>query len=115
MCVIRDAMFASLGETEMGLDGKMYMAMYVGDVLTWVPFEDDTEAKKKRKPRRKPKCKFPEIPIDYVCEGDIYTGEDGNSYIAKVIEGKMRWKLYDETTQNKTVNVVVNVTVNITI
>jgi hypothetical protein len=115
MCVVRDAMFAELFETEIGMDGKMYMAMYVDGVMTWVCLEEDSPAKNKNKSRRKPVRKFPEIPLDCVCENDVFTGEDGKSYVAKRVNGKMCWKLYTDTPKASTVNVSVNVTVNINI
>jgi hypothetical protein len=97
----------------MGMDGKMYSAMYVDGVMTWVCIEEDSPVKKKNKSRRKPARKYPTIPIEYVFENDVYKGADEMDYVAKLVNGKMCWKLYTEMPASSTVNVSVNVTVNI--
>jgi hypothetical protein len=113
MCVVRDILYAEHFDTEMGLDGKMYIALYVDGVMSWVCLDDDNQVKKKKKHHRKnSQSKYPLIPIDCVVEHDVYTGEDGKSYIAKCVRGKMCWKLHTPPKDNS-INVTVNVFITI--
>jgi hypothetical protein len=50
------------------------------------------------KPRKSNKSnKYPLIPLECVSINDIYTGEDGNQYIAKTIKGRVSWSLHTKS------------------
>jgi hypothetical protein len=94
--------FASVFDTEIGIDGKVYIAQYVEDNLCWVCMSDDspTETTKSRqlsKSKSTTPNKYPSIPLDCVCVNDVFTGEDGNSYIARKVKGQMSWSLLTKT------------------
>lgn len=110
MCPTTPIEFASVYDTEIGYDGQMYMAQFVDGLLCWVcldgvsssPSEEVTKSgrsKSKQRQRQKQNAstKYPSIPLECATTDEIYVGGDGNSYIAKMVKGRMSWSLHTQS------------------
>jgi hypothetical protein len=110
MCPSTPIEFASVYDTEIGYDGQMYMAQYVDGLLCWVcldgvSFSQSEEAPKsgrsKQRQRQRQKqntCnKYPSIPLECATVNEVYVGEDGNAYIAKMVKGRMSWSAHTKS------------------
>ncbi len=111
------ACFASVYATEFGVAGKLYIAQYVDGQLCWVCMDNDSSTEKTKKSRKSNKSKrntsnkYPSIPLECVSTNDVHIGEDGNSYIARMVKGKMSWSLHTQTYGwNTTTNINITIT-----
>lgn len=89
--------FVCAFDTEIGMDGKVYIAKYVDGCLSWCCAEENnspTVTPKKSKAKAK---KYPSISLTEVIIGDVYIGEDGNSYVAQMGKNGMHWNLHTQS------------------
>ena len=104
MCPVTPIELVSMYDTEVGCDGQLYIAQYIGGVLSWVCMdggasfqEKSTKSNKSKSARRSNANKYPSVPLELVTEHEVYSGEDGNSYIARMVKGRMSWSLHTQT------------------
>ena len=99
MCPVTPIEFASVYDTEIGSDDLLYIAQYMDGSLCWVCVDggsssEDKPKKSDKSKQRSKSNKFPIVPLECVSTNDIYTGEDGNQYIAKIVKGRVSWSLH---------------------
>lgn len=108
MCPTTPIEFASVYDTEIGFDGQMYMAQYVDGLFCWVCLDGvslsqsnetpkSVRSKQRRKQKQNVSNKYPSIPLECVTVNEIHVGGDGNSYIAKMVKGRMSWLLHTQS------------------
>jgi hypothetical protein len=117
MCPLTPISCATLFETEIDVNGNMYIAkMTENGNLAWVLCDDARIGKVNGKSPKKVflnknkvqtiKNGFPLTPIECVSLYETEVGIDGNEYIAQMVNGKLAWMLQDNALYCNTTEVI---------